>query len=240
MVFCNCCLKIRKTTITLDFREGLVCPSCSLNSRQRAVLFAAQKTIQKRFFRKKNLSIVGVSDGAPIESAFKVRFGGIYKNFEFHIEPFLDITKVGGTLESSTDIVTCSEVLEHVQPPIDKAFIGLYKLLKPGGWLILSTPHRGANAIHEEHFPVMTNSELINEPIQMLTGVDLYGNHREFTELVFHGGAGATLEYRVFSESSLRSNLENSGFKKIQTQKDVRLIGCIWEPWSRVWVAQKQ
>jgi hypothetical protein len=58
----------------------------------------------------------------------------------------------------------------------------------------------------------MKNSELINEPIQMLRGIDLNGNQREFAELIFHGGAGATLEYRVFSETSLRENLENSGF----------------------------
>ena len=153
--------------------------------------------------------------------------------------PFLDITKVDEILESSTEIVTCSEVLEHVEPPIDKAFLGLYKLLKPGGWLILSVPHRGAGAAHEEHFPVMTNSELINEPFKVLRGIDLEGNNREFTELVFHGGAGATLEYRVFSESSLRSNLEISGFTNIEAQSDKRLFGCIWEPWSRVWVAQK-
>ena len=50
--FCNCCFAIRRTTITLDLREGLVCPSCRLNSRQRAVLFAAQKTIKKGFFRE--------------------------------------------------------------------------------------------------------------------------------------------------------------------------------------------
>ena len=203
------------------------------------MLYAAQRTIIRRFFRKKSSSIVGVSDGAPIESAFKIRFRGNYKNFEFHRPPYLDITKVDSALESSTDVVTCSEVLEHVQPPINLAFDGLYKLLKPGGWLILSVPHRGPNASHEEHFPVMTNSELINEPIQKLRGTDLEGNEKEFTELVFHGGAGATLEYRVFSETSLRDNLENSGFKKIKAQSDVRLIGCVWEPWSRVWTAQK-
>jgi SAM-dependent methyltransferase len=203
------------------------------------MLFAAQRITRRRLFRKKSLSIVGVSDGAPIESAFKIRFGGKYKNFEFHTQPFLDITKVDDALESSTDIATCSEVLEHVQPPICLAFSGLYKLLKPGGWLILSVPHRGPNFSHEEHFPVMKNSELINEPIQMLRGIDLDGNQREFTELIFHGGAGATLEYRVFSETSLRENLENSGFKKIGAQSDIRLIGCIWEPWSRVWTAQK-
>lgn len=236
---CNCCLVIRRTVINKDLREGLICPSCGLNSRQRAILFAAQRTAKKRFFRKKNLSIVGVSDGAPIESAFKDRFGSIYKNFEFHTEPFLDITKVDDTLESTTEIVTCSEVLEHVQPPINLAFLGLFKLLKPGGWLILSVPHRGTASLHEEHFPIMKNSELINEPVQMLRGIDLEGNEREFLELVFHGGAGATLEYRVFSETSLKNYLGESGFKNIKAQSNMRLIGCIWEPWSRVWVAQR-
>jgi SAM-dependent methyltransferase len=237
--FCNCCLAVRRTALTLDLREGLVCPSCGLNSRQRAILFAAQRTARQRFFRKKNLRIIGVSDGAPIERAFKDRFANIYKNFEFHTEPFLDITKVDDTLQSTTDIVTCSEVLEHVQPPIELAFTGLFKLLKPGGWLILSVPHRGTDSPHEEHFPIMTNSELISEPIPMLKGIDLEGNEREFLELIFHGGAGATLEYRVFSETSLRDNLEKSGFKNIQAQRDLRLIGCFWEPWSRVWVAQR-
>jgi len=236
---CNSCLAVRRTTVTLDLREGLICPSCGLNSRQRAILYAAQKTSRKKLFRKKNLGIVGVSDGAPIEQAFKDRFGSIYKNFEYHIEPFLDITKVDDTLQSTTDIVTCSEVLEHVQPPIELAFHGLLKLLKPGGWLILSVPHRGSDYRHEEHFPIMTKSELINEPVQMLRGIDLEGNEREFNDLVFHGGAGATLEYRVFSETSLRNYLEESGFTNIQPQNDKRLIGCIWEPWSRVWVAQR-
>jgi SAM-dependent methyltransferase len=203
------------------------------------MLFAAQRITRRKLFPKKSLSIVGVSDGATIESAFKIHFHGKYKNFEFHKQPFLDITKVDDGLELYADIVTCSEVLEHVQPPINLAFGGLYKLLKPGGWLILSVPHRGPNASHEEHFPVMTNSKLINEPIQKLRGTDLQGNEKEFTELVFHGGSGATLEYRVFSETSLRDNLENSGFKDIKSQSNVRLIGCAWEPWSRVWTAQK-
>lgn len=237
--FCNSCLALRRTTITLDLREGLVCLSCGLNSRQRAILYAAQKTSRKKLFRKKNLRIVGVSDGAPISGAFKDRFGSIYTNFEYHTEPFLDITKVDDTLQSTTDIVICSEVLEHVQPPIELAFHGLLKLLKPGGWLILSVPHRGSDYPHEEHFPVMTNSELINEPIQKLRGIDLEGNQREFNDLVFHGGAGSTLEYRLFSETSLRNYLEESGFTKIQPQNDKRLIGSIWEPWSRVWVAQR-
>ena len=80
--------------------------------------------------------------------------------------------------------------------------------------------HRSADADHDEHFPVMTNSELVFEPSRVPRGIDLPGNNREFTELVFHGGAGANLEYRVFSESSLRSNLENSRFTNIESQND--------------------
>ena len=236
---CNSCFAIRRTKVTLDLREGLVCPSCGLNSRQRAILFATQRKIKKVFLGKKRFKILGVSDGAPIESAFKDRFGKTYQNFEFHTEPFLDITKVEDILESCADIVTCSEVLEHVQPPIDLAFIGLYKLLKPGGWLILSVPHKDADSLHLEHFPVMQNSELINEPSQLLRGVDLQGKEREFSELFFHGGVGATLEYRIFSETSLKDNLKKQGFVNIQAQGDHRFFGCIWEPWSRVWVAQR-
>jgi SAM-dependent methyltransferase len=149
-----------------------------LNSRQRALLFASQRSSRKRLFRKKNLRIVGVSDGAPNERAFKDCFGNIYQNFEFHTEPFLDITNVDVSLQSTADIVTCSEVLEHVKPPIELAFAGLFKLLKPGGWLILSVPHRGTESPHEEHFPIMTNSELVLKPIPMLKGIDLEGNER--------------------------------------------------------------
>jgi SAM-dependent methyltransferase len=193
----------------------------------------------KKWILERHCSLVGVSDGKPIEDAFKSRFGKSYKNFEFHTEPYLDISKVDDCLASCADIVSCSEVLEHVQPPIDLAFFGLYKLLKPGGWLILSVPHSDVDSSHMEHFPIMENSELIIEPVHKLIGKDMEGNEREFLELVFHGGAGATLEYRVFSESSVRDNLQVAGFEKIEAQKDFRLFGCVWEPWSRVWIAQK-
>lgn len=235
---CNSCNAVKQTKISLDLREGLSCPTCGLNSRQRAILLATQR-VAKRMADSKKPRIIGVSDGASIESVFRSRFGTHYRNYEFHKEPFLDITRVDKILASSADIVKCSEVLEHVQSPIDLAFRGLFTLLKPGGWLILSVPHGRADSQHIEHFPVMKDSKLITEPKQTLTGIDLDGKEREFSDLIFHGGAGATLEYRVFSESSLRSNLKNSGFDNILPQKDKRVFGCIWEPWSRVWVAQK-
>ena len=90
------------------------------------------------------------------------------------------MTKVDDVLQSAADIVIYFEFLEHVQPPIKLAFTVLFKLLMPGGWLILSVPHGGTDSPHEEHFPIMTNSELVNEPIPTLKGIDPEGNEREF------------------------------------------------------------
>lgn len=238
--FCNSCLAIRRSRVTSDFREGLNCSSCGLNSRQRAILLAAQRIKKADLFQwsKTKMEVLGVSDGAPIEAAFKMRFGDKYRNFEFHKEPFLDVTNVNDAFASYADIIICSKVLEHVKPPIDLAFSGLFKLLRPGGKLILSVPHRGIDFAHEEHFRILRNSSLELGP-QVLKGIDPDGNEREFFDLVFHGGAGATLEYRVFSESSVQFNLMSAGFTKIQSQSDCRLFACLWEPWSRVWIAQK-
>jgi len=85
----------------------------------------------------------------------------------------------------------------------------------------------------------MVNSLLIQGDTPILRGTDTEGNPQEFGNLVFHGGAGSTLEYRVFSEDSIEEELLACGFVKLEKQGNVRCLGIIWEPWSRVWVAQK-
>ena len=171
--------------------------------------------------------------------AFTSRFGDHYSNFEYHVEPFLDITQLKPEFDSVADMLICSEVLEHVKPPVHLAFSGLYKLLKPGGWLIFSVPHNSSGTEHIEHFPILIDSSLSYGDSPLLTGTDQDGKQREFGNLVFHGGAGSTLEYRVFSEDSVRENLLAAGFSEIEKQPNKRLFGIIWEPWSRVWVAQR-
>ena len=41
------------------------------------------------------------------------------------------------------------------------------------------------------------------------------GTYEVFDNLVFHGGKGATLELRVFSESDLRQHLATAGFTDV-------------------------
>jgi hypothetical protein len=60
-----------------------------------------------------------------------------------------------------------------------------------------------------------------------------------YENLGFHGGVGSTIEFRVFSESSLKTFLKDQGFKRFNKKRNVILLGIRWEPWSRVWSVSK-
>lgn len=237
--FCNSCIAVRKTYKGSDLRESLKCPQCGLNARHRSVLLAIQLLLLKKKVRGK-FQIVGVSDGAEISGAFTRKFCSKYLNFEYHTEPRLDISDVPVSFESIAQIVTCSEVLEHVEPPVAPAFKGLNLLLMQGGYLVLSVPHAIKGVAHVEHFSNLVDSKIESKSGKpVLSGKSLSGEYLEFFNLVFHGGAGSTLEYRVFSEDSLRDHLTKAGFVKIRPVRNYRFFGIVWPPWSRVWVAQK-
>ena len=237
--FCNSCIAVRKTYKGANLREGLNCPKCGLNARHRSVLLVIQLLLLKKKVRGK-FQIVGVSDGASMQGAFTRKFPSKYLNFEYHTEPRLDVSDVPVSFESIAQIVTCSEVLEHVEPPVALAFKGLNLLLMKGGYLVLSVPHNIKGVAHVEHFPNLVDSKIESKSGKpVLSGKSLSGEYLEFENLVFHGGAGSTLEYRVFSEDSLRDHLTKAGFVKIRPCKNYRFFGIVWQPWSRVWVAQK-
>lgn len=60
-----------------------------------------------------------------------------YSNLELVLD---DITK-SDLAEASFDLILCSEVIEHISDS-QAALAGMYRLLKPGGILILSTPQK--------------------------------------------------------------------------------------------------
>jgi hypothetical protein len=188
----------------------------------------------------RDMKILGVSDGYLTSTVLKKVYRKQYENYHYHLDPKLDITEVPAHLKGCADIISCSEVLEHVEPPIDKAFLGLYLLLRSNGKLVLSVPHTDMNGKHIEHFPVMTESRILTcENGFVLEGKGPRGEVLQFTDLIFHGGIGATLEYRIFSEASLKKNLEDAGFKSLKSCENNIFFGVHWEPWSRVWTTIK-
>lgn len=181
-------------------------------------------------------NIIGISDGHLIEKILKTVYKSHYQNFHYHQEPKLDITQVPLNLYSSADIVSCTEVLEHVAPPVDLAFSGLRKLLKKNGILVLSVPHSDSSGVHLEHFPEMTNVQLILDEKPRLVGTLKDGKWKEFSNLIFHGGVGFTLEYRVFSFQSLKKEILDSGFTGYRLNRNITAFGIKWESWSRIWI----
>lgn len=189
-----------------------------------------------------NICIVGVSDSAVVEDAMRRMFGDSYTNYQYHMEPLLDITNVPSGLCEKADVVICSDVLEHIPRPVNPAFNGLRALLKPSGWLVLTVPHSSSGET-VEHFPVLSQSRIVHDETEeaySYRGIDEKNEARTFESLVFHGGEGHTLEHRVFSQEGVRSNLVNAGFDDIQ-QITINLdfFGLNWEPWSRPWIARR-
>ena len=238
--FCVACLRPSKSRKGTFGREGTNCLWCNATSRERAILLQIHLQYISRKLRHpfRNLNILGVSDGYLTSTILSRIYGKGYTNYHYHLEPKLDITDVPIHLYGLADIISCSEVLEHVEPPIQKAFDGLFKLLKRNGTLVLSVPHTDLFGIHIEHFPIMKASQIsMRQEGPVLEGTDIHGETVEFTKLIFHGGIGATLEYRVFSEDSLKAHLQASGFSGFNPNKNCKMFGIIWESWSRVWIA---
>ena len=92
LIFCNSCARFRKIDISADLREGCLCPTCGLNSRQRGILLATQLIILKRIFHYRGLKVVGVSDGEGF--ALGTGAGFLTATPLFHTNIFPDLTQV--------------------------------------------------------------------------------------------------------------------------------------------------
>lgn len=240
--FCVACLRPSKVRNGILGREGSNCFFCKATSRDRAMLLNIHLTFLQKLAKNPTRipKIIGISDGYLMEKILTRVYKTNYKNYHYHQEPKLDVTKVPANLFASADIVSCSEVLEHVAPPINTAFQGLNLVLRKAGVLILSVPHTDEFQVHVEHFPVMKESRIeVYGEVSRLRGLNSDGEYLEFNDLVFHGGEGFTLEYRIFSETSLKSFLRENYFTNIHRNRNVIFFGIKWEPWSRVWKATK-
>jgi len=181
---------------------------------------------------RKDLRGLGLTDSENYASRLKVKFN--YQNTYFHREPRMDIAanlppeKVG-----IYDFVTSSEIFEHVVPPVGRAFENAYRLLKPGGLLLLSVPY-GTQPDTIEHFPELFDFTVAaTDDHYVLTNRTREGVIQKFDKLVFHGGPGSTLEMRIFSESDLLRCLQAAGFTEARVRREFVFQYGIW--WPQTW-----
>ena len=202
----------------------------------RALIYAFTKALRLHPILPENTDLrrlrgIGLSGNYMYAPVLERLFD--YTNTYFHKEPFLDICS--GTLAySGLDFMISSEIFEHVPPPPDVAFRNCHRMLKPGGILILTVPY-GANTTETvEHYPSLYKWELKKkspakgtEEDYYIENVNVHGEVEVFPKVHFHGGAGQTVEMRVFSKGHLERLATENGFEIEFVEEDVPLFG-IW------------
>jgi hypothetical protein len=154
----------------------------------------------------------------------------------------LDVTNITPQDEQSVDFLVSTDVFEHVAPPVNIAFENARRMLKSGGAFVFSVPY----ALHgetQEHFPNLHEFRIeTKDGKRILINRTPDGRVEAFSDLVFHGGEGETIEMRVFSESGLLNDLQQAGFNDVQIMKEPYFdFGIYWSsPWSLPIIAREK
>lgn len=235
---CNVCGKDCMTKTEELKREEPSCPGCASTVRMRALvhvlsteLFGKRLAISD-FPDRQDIRGAGMSDWEGYASRLKDKLD--YKNTYYHKEPRLDITSINPGLEGTLDFIISTDVFEHVESPVSRAFDNARKLLKPGGVFIFTVPYT-KDAETKEHFPNLYQYEIQGKGNgRILKNITRDGVEETFNNLIFHGGDGSTLELRVFSEQSLIKEFSAAGFNNVQIyNKPCYEFGIVWEhDWS--------
>ena len=165
-----------------------------------------------------------------------------YVNSFYDRRPQLDLRNVDWTRwgAESFDFITCTDVLEHVEPPVERTFENMYRLLKPGGAAILTVPTSLDHATRE-HFPDLQDWHIERQGDErVLLNRRSDGTIERFDNLCFHGGEGMTLQFRLFSKHSLIDGLENIGLRIAAIyDRPIEAHAISLCPYNFVLVAQK-
>jgi SAM-dependent methyltransferase len=127
----------------LDNPELPSCSRCGSNVRFRWIVHALSTELLGesipllRFPEQRLLRGLGLTDPPIIASGLKRCF--TYRNTFFDSEPRFDIRSDVSPL-GPLDFLIASEVFEHIQPPVARAFGNAARLLKHSGLLLLTVP----------------------------------------------------------------------------------------------------
>jgi len=193
-------------------REGGVCGTCGATWRHRAIMLALlvglRYPLEPIAERAPDWSRrgIGISDPMEIASVLVTRVD--YVNTWYDRFPKVDLTAVPDELRASLEFVTCSEVLEHVPPPVDLALRGLADILRPGGFAVLSVP-RCPVSTTTEYYPGLTQFRVVYDRVIWVDGAGL--THLD-PNPEFHQGQGQTLAFRQWNFDDLVARLNFMGF----------------------------
>ncbi|MBS3895900.1 methyltransferase domain-containing protein [Silanimonas sp.] len=214
---CNICGTPAQATPAQLGRELPSCPACGSTVRFRSLIALLGRALGRGDLPLAawpvDTSIAGL--GLSDWPGYADRLAKVcdYRNTHYHAEPKLDIAAPPVEWQGRFDFLLSSDVFEHVLPPVETAFTGSFRLLKPGGVLVLTVPCIPA-ARTREHYPDATGYRVDSEGRVLLRRAA--GDEYPASDPVFHGGPGATLEMRLFGALDLQAGLEAAGFEAVR------------------------
>jgi SAM-dependent methyltransferase len=241
---CNICGGTN--TIEMLRQEDSSCAGCGSNVRLRALVYLLSTElfgdglILPDFPLLPGVKGLGLSDQASYADPLAKKFD--YINTYYDREPRLDITERHPDRYGTYDFILSSDVFEHIEAPIERAFDEAYKLLKPHGVLCLSVPF-SLDEHTVERFPDLHEYTIVDLKGSLVLINRSKGGKLEIRDdLIFHGGVGATLEMRLFSQEGLRKQMFEAGFQDPAFLTEaVSRFGIAFEgTWSLPMVARKQ
>ena len=216
---CNICGAPNDMPAEALAREAASCSHCNSTVRLRAHLRALSVELFNAELKLPDFPVIksirglGMSDNQACAAVLAEKFD--YRNTYYHQPPSFDTTRPASAESGLYDFVLAGEVFEHVTPPVESAFRTTLDLLKPNGFLVLSVPYC-LEETTREHFRDLHDYNLVEAGGHLaLVNRTREGEWQVFDNLVFHGGAGSTLELRVFSEEDLRRLLAGAGCSRV-------------------------
>ncbi len=215
--------------------EEPTCSGCGSNVRMRALiymlsieLFGAARTLPE-FPKDKKIRGFGLSDALLYATPLEEKFD--YTNTYYDRQPYLDITQPHPEQYGTYDFILSSDVFEHVAIPVERAFEEAFRLLKPHGVLCITVPSSAADEDTVEYYPDLHEYSIVE-----LGGEHVLVNRKKdrtlevHQNLEFHGGIGATLVMRQFSQRDMAGKLRGSGFAQVeyQTESVCQSSGLCW------------
>ena len=197
-------------------RESMQCDRCGATWRARAMVLGVLQSLGHSNTTlsdvQEDWSIRGLGTSDDIKIAKKLGNKFDYVNTYYHKGPKLDLTDVDPQWRETARFIICSDVLEHIPPPTNIALEGLYSLVAPGGAAIVSIPYSTAETSNE-FYPNLDRYEIQDNQV---VWHDTMGQRHVDTNPEFHGGAGQTLSFRVWSLSRFEEALLSVGFSRIE------------------------